>query len=232
MVRPARSISEKPSDKMYVVEVQNSEGQPVKAVNEMNVILSGNGNGDFFRNENYSVPLSSVVIAEGELSQVFYFKDDIVETTSILAHDNGGGVVDGSLSVQFVNAGGGIFCNLDGSPAEFNQDAACEKINNNIYGVFFAVSGYDSAHNFLQFFFVAGDPGTNSCINMYYQTAGGKQWGAGGSIGGICSVEISETEWVGAPISGTFSGSLVSQFGGASGTRIIEGGEFSVIWKP
>jgi len=163
------------------------------------------------------------------MSQNFFFKDSIAEAIALTVTDSDGLLNSDSSMVSVTGTGGTITYNLDGVVSNHSVNTSAKYW---VGGGTTMLGGLDAAGNTFQVFINGTIGGPYSCGNMYYQDNTGKQWGAGGSIGGSCNIAITNYGAVGELINGTFSGSLVAQFGGATGSKSITNGSFSVYREP
>jgi hypothetical protein len=166
-------------------------------------------------------------VIAGGTSQNFFFKDSTIETVTPAADDAANTLTGAIISVSVIGQGGAITFDLDGSPVDHSTNShAHVELATNIL----ALWGDDAAGNFFQLFAPA-QAGTYPCdfgVSMYYQNSGSAQWG-GYSGFGSCSVTIASIGSLGETVSGSFSGNLIGQFGGAVGSRNIANGQFSLI---
>lgn len=211
----------------FAIESHDSAAVPSALATSAMVSLVGGGSGVFYADRNCTRPVSSVTIPAGGTSQNFFLKDDLVESVTITASDAAGTLAGAGFAVVVVGHGGSITFDLDGSPVDHSTSSqATVYLGTDILGFW----GYDVAGNFFNIF-VPPQAGTYTCnsgVSMYYQNAGGAQWG-GYSGFGACSVTVTSIGTLGTSVTGTFSGNLTAQFGGASGTRTITNGQFSMI---
>ena len=162
------------------------------------------------------------------MSQNVYFKDDAAEAVMLTITDLSGNLTGDNLAVTITSTGGIFTYKLDGVDA-------CSLTPSAHYwagGVVTIVNGMDPARNLVQFFISGNIGGPYSCSNLYYQDNSRQQWGAGGSIGGSCTITVTSYGAVGQLINGSFSATLVPQFGGATGNRSITNGTFSIYRGP
>jgi RHS repeat-associated protein len=215
----------------FTVEVQDNSGNPSKALSDITVTLNTTGAG-IFRTCGYfqgcSPPINSVVIPSGGMSQTVYLHDSTAEVLTLSVADSDNNLTGDDLIVNVTGVGGTITFDIDNVPVNHSNAATAYLASDS----FTLISGFDPVGNYVQMFIPGSTIGTFPCGNLYYQDSTGEQWGAGGSIGGSCSFTITIYGAVGDPIEGTFSGILNPQFGGATGTRTITNGQFSVLREP
>lgn len=209
----------------FTIEARNDSNTPAALVSSVTLSLTGGGSGVFYTDKNCSLPVNSVTITGGGTSQNFFFKDAVAEDLTLAADDPAGGLSGATMSVSVIGQGGSVTFDLDGAAANHSTNAHAHVESGSV-----DLWGYDASGNFFGLFVPAyvGTYTCNSGVSMYYQTAGGSQWG-GYSDFGVCSVTITSIGKLGQPVSGVFSGDLAAQFGGAAGTRAITNGQFAII---
>lgn len=213
----------------YTVEIQDVTGNPSQAGYDATIVLSGTGSGKFYRDSICSAETSTLTISIGGMSQNFFFNDAVAENVTLSATDGSNYLATDNLIVNITDTGGIIMFNLNDIQSDHSTNASAQYwAAGNTTGI----GGYDAADNFFQIFVNGDTGGPYTCRNIYYQDSTGRQWGAGGSIGGSCSIAVTSYGAVGQLITGTFSGSLVAQFGGATGDKSVSSGSFSVYRGP
>ena len=216
---------------IFTVEAQDSADFPTPVENDAVIALESGGKGSFYGDKQFSIPITSIRIPSGGMSRCFYYMDSVSGNRVITAADENGNLVEGQHSVSVIAPGGSISCSLNGSQIQFSRDASVTLTEGSGWKMI-CLLGYDDARNLLNAFFREDSPGSYSCVNVYYQTKEGAQWGAGGSIGGTCEGNVSQCGLPGELVIGAFSANLVAQFGGATGEKTIDNGTFSVIRLP
>jgi len=214
---------------VYTVEVQDVSGNPSQASNDATILLSGTGSGKFYRDAICSAETNSLTIPAGGMSQNFFFNDAVAENTTLTVTDSSNYLAADNLIVTITDSGGAIIFGLNDVQSDHSTNASAQYW---AAGNTTRIDGNDGAGNFFQIFVHGNIGGPYTCGNMYYQDATGRQWGAGGSIGGSCSIAVTSYGTVGQLIIGTFSGSLVAQFGGATGNKSVSNGSVSVYREP
>ena len=212
----------------YAVEMQDSSGNPASLNNDVTVLLGGGGLGYFYSDNMCSTQITSLIIPAGSMGQNIYFKDDAAEAALLTIMDKSGNLTGDNLAVTITSTGGTLTYRLDGVDAYASTPSAHYWGG----GVITIVTGLDPARNQVQFFISGNIGGPYTCANLYYQDNSRRQWGAGGSIGGSCSITVTSYGAVGELINGSFSATLVPQFGGATGNRSITNGTFSIYRGP
>lgn len=201
----------------YAVRLLDGNDNPVFSSTDATVSLSSNSAHVVF------TPVA-ITIPHGGNSRSFKLTDSAPEDISITASDANSALGSATLLATILPVGGTIGFDLDGSTVDHSKSArAVYVVGANIT----IISGVDSSGNGVSLYYPSSSNGT-ACGSIYYQNASHAQWGAGEGIGGTCAITVTTFGAVGSQIVGTFSATLVPQFGGATGNRTISNGQFAV----